>query len=48
MKELIVMLNWGQSVKGGVMSKSIFRFSIHLVELTLGFPKMCPILKSGV
>ena len=35
-------------IKGGVMSKSFFRFSIHLVELTFSFPKMCPIVKSGV
>ena len=35
-------------IKGGVMSRSIFRFCIHLVELTFSFPKLCPILKSGV
>ena len=34
--------------KGGVMSKSILRFCIHLVDLTLAIPKMFPFLKLGV
>ena len=36
------------TLKGGVMSRSIFRFCMQLVELTFSFPKLCPILKSGV
>ena len=38
----------GEMLKGGVMSRSIFRFCMQLVELTFSFPKLCPILKSGV
>ena len=35
-------------IMGGVMSESIFRFCMDFVELTLGIPKMCPILRLGV
>ena len=38
----------GNTLKGGVMSRSIFRFCMQLVELTFSFPKLCPFLKSGV